>query len=140
MMLRLLASLLVLATVFAAPAFAQSGSRISPFPLGGNGKKPAVGASKSVDISVSYQFFIEGEATGIEEQAKMSEEGRRALYALLGRECAALIETIAEDCTIRRANVSSQINSNYRSRNRPRGVRVSGSATYRITMKTLTRE
>ncbi|MEO1793201.1 MAG: hypothetical protein AAFU50_01175 [Pseudomonadota bacterium] len=116
-------------------AAAQSGSRISPFPLS-KGKSAQPG-SKTVDISVSYQFFIEGEASKLDEQARLSEEGRRALYALLGRECGALLETIAEDCTIQRANVSSQINSRFRSsRNRPRGIRVSGSATYRITMKT----
>lgn len=119
-------------------AMAQTNPGISPFPLGGSNKFSRTKSSKpgSINLSVSYRFFVEGDAETIQEQAELSEQGRRALYALLGRECDALLETIAEDCTIKHANVSSQINANARRRSRSRtGVRVSGSATYQITLK-----
>jgi len=103
-------------------------SGISPFRV-----RPSRGRQKGVEISVSYQFFLSGEATKLEEQARLSEQGRRALYTLLGRECDTLLETIARSCEITRANVNSQINRS-RSATR-RGIRVSGSATYRIEFK-----
>lgn len=120
----LLAIVLLVASVGAATA--QS-SRITPFPV-----SPSKPRQSGVDISVTYQFFISGQAETLEEQAKLSDQGRRAIYALLGRECDALLETIASSCEISRANVNSQIN---RMRSRRRGVRVSGSATYRIKFK-----
>ncbi|MEO0728751.1 MAG: hypothetical protein AAFY64_00030 [Pseudomonadota bacterium] len=115
--------------VLTSEAAAQStSSRITPFPVG-----PSRGnTQRGVEISVTYQFFIRGDAQSLEEQANLSEEGRRALYTLLGRECDTLLETIAQTCEIRRANVNSQIN---RSTSRRRGIRVSGSATYRIGFK-----
>ena len=109
---------------------------ISPFPLGGKSKFSRTNKPGTINLSVSYRFFVEGDANSIEEQAELSEQGRRAVYALLGRECDALLETIAEDCTIKHANVSSQINSSRRRTSRSQaGVRVSGSATYQITLK-----
>lgn len=112
----------------ASDAVAQRSGGISPFPVTPSTKSRQDG----VDISVSYQFRLDGSATELEEQAKLSEQGRRALYSLLGRECGALLDTIAATCEVRRANVSSQINQSRMSR---RGIRVSGSATYRITLK-----
>ncbi|MEM1306710.1 MAG: hypothetical protein AAGG99_04225 [Pseudomonadota bacterium] len=103
-------------------------SRITPFAVS-PGRR---GKQRGVEISVTYQFFISGNAQSLEDQASLSDQGRRALYTLLGRECDALLETIATTCEIRRANVNSQIN---RSTSRRRGVRVSGSATYRIEFK-----
>lgn len=108
-------------------AQAQQSSRITPFPV-----KPAA-KSDMVDISVSYQFQIDGDAATLEDQAKLSEEGRRALYILLGTECETLLDTIADVCEVRRANVTSQINN--RARLRGRGVRVSGSATYSVRFR-----
>ena len=102
---------------------------ISPFPVR-PGSKPT--RQRGVDISVSYQFYIPGNANDLTAQAELSEKGRRALYTLLGNECDTLIETIASSCEITRANVNSQIN---RSRTRRGGVRVSGSATYRIRFR-----
>lgn len=113
----------------ASDAIAQRSGGISPFPV----SPPASNTNRNgVDISVSYQFRLDGSAASLEEQAELSEQGRRALYSLLGRECGALLDTIAATCEVRRANVSSQINQARMSR---RGIRVSGSATYRITLK-----
>ncbi len=124
------------ASVLTATTASAQGSRITPFPLKNNGRSSNLRTSRrgGVSISVSYQFFIEGAARSIADQAKMSEDGRRAVYTLLAKECEALLSTIAESCEISRANVSSQMNSQV-SRYRPAGVRVSGSATYRITLK-----
>jgi hypothetical protein len=121
-----------LMTFAAAAAHAQQPSRITPFPV-----SPARGGD-TVNISVSYSFRIDGDASTLQEQAKLSEEGRRALYILLGTECETLLDTIAETCTVRRANVNSQINR--RARARGQGVRVSGSATYAIRFRTRERK
>ena len=69
----------------------------------------------------------------MKDQAKLADEGRKHLYRMLARECEVLLETIAEECYIHRANVSSRVN-NYRRRNRE-GIQISGSATYRIELK-----
>ncbi len=117
---------LVLASLLAAlPAEAQS-SRLKPFSVSGGGKK-------NVTISVSYQFFLEGNTKSMSEQADLADQGRRHLYQLLAKECAVLIETIAAECRMNRANVNSQLHR--RNRSSREGVRVSGSATYLIELK-----
>ncbi|MEM9026735.1 MAG: hypothetical protein AAGC70_00030 [Pseudomonadota bacterium] len=138
-MLRKLASSMLAAIAIAlisGPAMAQTG--ISPFPLKPKSKTASKLLGGGVSISVSYQFFMEGNPRSIEEQAVLSEKGRRAVYTLLAKECAALLETIASSCKISRANVSSQMNTST-SRYQARGVRVSGSATYRISLKPLSK-
>lgn len=127
------AAIIILLTCWALPlgnAAAQS-SQIKPFQL--SQPKPNPNA-EGVSISVSYQFFLGGNPNSIAEQAKLSEDGRRAVYTLLAQECAALLETIAATCEISRANVSSRMNTNT-SRYRSGGVTISGSATYQITLK-----
>ena len=134
----IIAALLCALTGLAAlstPAAAQ-GAGITPFPVKPRPTMPTASprTNGGVTISVSYQFFIEGSPETIDEQAGLSEKGRKAVYALLAKECTALLETIAESCEIQRANVSSQMNAQT-SRFREGGIRVSGSATYRITLK-----
>ncbi len=84
-------------------------------------------------ISVSYQFFLEGDTTSMEEQTTLADTGRKQLYRLLANECVVLKQTIAETCAIERANVNAQLRN--RSTRRQDGVRISGSATYRISLK-----
>lgn len=120
-------------TVASGPAAAQR-SGITPFPL--NRRQNIQRTNRGVLISVSYRFFIEGRPGPIGEQAKLSEDGRRAVYRLLAKECEALLDTIAASCEITRANVSSQMNTST-SRYRSSGVNISGSATYRISLKPL---
>lgn len=122
----------VLAGLIAAsatlPAIAQVPS-VPRFPVSPNGSA----MPKSVQISVSYQFFIDGSTGGsMAEQAKLSDDGRKHLYRMLARECEVLLETIADECHVSRANVSSQVQNYGRHRD---GIRVSGSATYQITLK-----
>lgn len=118
----------------AGPALAQSG-QVKPFALSTPAKPdPKENDDGSVTISVSYQFVLTGDPDSISEQARLSENGRRAVYSLLANECAALLETIASSCAISRANVSSRMNTGS-SRFRSGGVTVSGSANYRITLK-----
>ncbi len=101
---------------------------VTPFPLAGEPVKPPV------TISVSYQFFLTGEVKKLDDQADLADEGRKQVYRMLARECEVLLETIARECRIDRANVNSQI-----TRQRPNedGVRVTGSATYLIALKPL---
>ncbi len=110
---------------FSSIAMAQS-SRVRPFPVTGNTSKP-------VNISVSYQFFLEGETREMSDQAGLADQGRRHLYKLLAKECEVLLQTIAETCHMNRANVSTQLRN--QSRRTQRGIRVSGSATYQIDLK-----
>lgn len=127
---RIAAATIILSSVFwMASAHAQSSHGSSgpqPFPLA-NGAQP-----KTVNISVSYQFFLDGNTTDMDEQAGLADKGRKHLYRMLARECEVLLETIAEECYINRANVSSRV-QNYRSRRD--GIQISGSATYRIELK-----
>ncbi|MGI9409555.1 MAG: hypothetical protein ACR2OV_05750, partial [Hyphomicrobiaceae bacterium] len=51
----------------------------------------------------------------------------------LAKECEVLLETIATDCQMNRANVNTQLRQ--RNRSTREGVRVSGSATYQIQLK-----
>jgi hypothetical protein len=102
-------------------------SQIKPFPV-----SPSSTNSKNVNISVSYQFFLEGNASDMDEQAKLADEGRKHLYRMLARECEVLLDTIADTCAINRANVSSRVQN---LRNRQDGIQISGSATYLIELK-----
>ena len=111
--------------VFSTATVAQT-SRVKPFPIRGKSTKP-------VKISVSYQFFIEGETRQMSDQADLADQGRRHLYKLLAKECEVLLQTIASDCQMNRANVSAQLRN--QSRRTQRGIRVSGSATYQIDLK-----
>lgn len=111
-------------------AFAQStgSTAIKPFPL-----QPAASTGKSVNISVSYQFFLDGTTGNMDEQARLADDGRKHLYRMLARECEVLLETIADECYINRANVSSRVRN--LSRGRQDGIQISGSATYRVELK-----
>ncbi len=109
----------------ALPASATS-PPLKPFPLGR--------ATGSINISVSYQFFLTGNTQSVADQTALVDQGRRHLYMLLAKECAVLLETIASDCIMNRANVNARMRQGQGSRNRD-GVRVSGSATYKIKLK-----
>jgi CRISPR/Cas system CSM-associated protein Csm3 (group 7 of RAMP superfamily) len=125
----LAAAIVCSALVWSGPGLAQS-STLQPFPLGG--KDSSTASSKNVKISVSYQFFLEGDTSSMEEQASLADKGRKQLYVLLANECVVLKQTIAETCAIDRANVNAQLRNRNR---RQEGVRISGSATYRISLK-----
>lgn len=122
------AAVVLTCLTWAAVAHAQTASRSSPrpFPLTTSAQP------KTVNISVSYQFFLDGNTTDMDEQAALADKGRKHLYRMLARECEVLLETIAEECYINRANVSSRV-QNYRRRRD--GIQISGSATYRIELK-----
>ena len=126
----LAAALVCSALVWSGPGLSQSSS-LQPFPLGGKDDTSAA-SSKNVKISVSYQFFLEGDTSSMEEQASLADKGRKQLYVLLANECVVLKQTIAETCAIDRANVNAQLRNRNR---RQEGVRISGSATYRISLK-----
>jgi hypothetical protein len=117
-----------IAAAFAAPAMSQSPS-IKPFPLDG----ATASATTGVKIAVTYQFFIEGRTQTMANQASLADQGRKHLYLMLAKECVVLKETIADTCSIERASVNAQLRQ--RSRRKNSGVRISGSASYRIVLK-----
>ena len=121
------AAALITFVALTLPTAAQS-SRLKPFIPGGK-------SEKMVTVSVSYQFFLEGDTKSVEDQAALADQGRRHLYKLLAKECEVLLETIASDCRINRANVNTQLRRQNRSSIRREGVRVSGTATYQISLQ-----
>lgn len=127
----LAAATFALCLASAGTALAQSSSGLQPFPVTGL-KKPGSGSDGGVKISVSYQFFLEGETDTMEDQATLADKGRKHLYQLLANECVVLKQTIAQTCAIERANVNAQLRDGNR---RQVGVRISGSATYQISLK-----
>lgn len=123
------------ATVIAGTgaAHAQSSS-LKPFPLGGRSATPVSTKSMlGVKIAVTYRFFIEGSTNSMADQTKLADQGRKHLYLMLAKECVVLKETIAETCSLERASVNSRMSM--ARRRRQKGVRVSGSASYRIALK-----
>lgn len=104
---------------------------LKPFPL--SGATPEEANSSEVKIAVTYQFFIEGSTQTMADQAALADQGRKHLYLMLAKECVVLKQTIAETCTIQRASVNAQLRQ--QSRSRENGVRISGSASYRIELK-----
>lgn len=114
---------------FSWPAFAQTSS-LKPFPLRG---PSTTTATTGVKIAVTYQFFIEGPTQTMADQAALADQGRKHLYLMLAKECVVLKETIANTCALERASVNAQLRNRSRSKNR--GVRISGSASYRIELK-----
>jgi len=105
-------------------AIAQS-SQLRPFPVGI--------ASRSVTISVNYQFFLSGSTESVADQTALVDQGRRHLYMLLAKECEVLLETIASDCKMSRVKVDARIRQ-IRAGRPSNGVRVAGSANYSIKL------
>jgi hypothetical protein len=133
-----LKSLIVAAVVLASlalsmPASAQTPG-LKPFPLGGGVSGGPPKTRGGVTISVSYQFFLEGDTSSMEDQTSLADKGRKQLYILLANECVVLKQTIADTCAIVRANVNAQLR-NTRTSRRTEGVRISGSASYQISLK-----
>ena len=114
----------------AGPSAIAQTSTLKPFPLTG-GK--AESTTQGVKIAVTYQFFIEGPTSSMADQSKLADQGRKHLYLMLAKECVVLKQTIAETCAIQRASVNAQLRK--QSRSRSNGVRISGSASYRIELK-----
>ncbi|MBU2532922.1 MAG: hypothetical protein KKB37_09295 [Alphaproteobacteria bacterium] len=127
-----LRGLVALGSLFSALGVAQAQTTtLKPFPLTG-GTQTATDHT-NVKISVTYQFFIEGETGTIADQTALADQGRKHLYLMLAKECVVLKETIAETCAIQRASVNAQLLNQTRAKGN--GVRISGSASYQIELK-----
>lgn len=110
-------------TSYTSLALAQS-SGISSFPLGGK-ERPQT-------ISVSFRFSLPSPIGSAASQAKLSEDGRRKMYSLIGKECDILLETIASSCRLVRANVHSNIRRQGSSR---QTININANATFRIELR-----
>ncbi len=122
--MRLIASIAAIFLLSCASLAAAQSSSIKSFPLGG---KP-----RAQTISVSFRFAIPGQAGSAESQAKLSEDGRRKMYALIGKECVILLETIARTCRLVRANVHSNIRRRGSSQ---QTININANATFQIELK-----
>ena len=129
-----LAAILSVTNVTTGRAQSVGFNPLSPPPATGGVPSFGVGGDKGpqpVQISVSYQFFMTGAINELDQQTQLADAGRRQVYRMLAQECQVLLETVASTCAMERANVNTQI-----TKQRPNndGVRVTGSATYRIDL------
>jgi len=88
--------------------------------------------NQSISVSVSYTFTLPAE-TGTAAVQSASELGRRQAYEMAGRECANLLATIAESCSLANINVSSQPQRVYGQQSD--GINIRLTASFKITPK-----
>lgn len=91
--------------------------------------------NQTVTVSVNYTFTLPADG-GTDAAQSASERGRRQAYDMAGRECANLLATIAETCSLGSVNVSSQPQRAYAQQ--PDGINIRVSANFRITPKAQT--
>jgi hypothetical protein len=89
---------------------------------------------RPVTVSVTYGIFVPGDSSNAENSAKLQEKGRRIIYTMASKECQIIRETIAETCTMTRISVRTN-NYHRRPNQGPDGVRMNGSANYKIQPK-----
>jgi hypothetical protein len=110
----------------ALPANAQSIDSIS--------RTEKIGSDGSIDMTVQYSFVLPLESHAPEKQMQAMDTGRSMLYEAAGKECARLLVTIAGSCKMLRFAVQSQVQKNVGAQ--PANAVLSGSATFRISLKT----
>lgn len=93
---------------------------------------PARFQPKAVQVSVSFnsQFPLADESE--DTVAALQKAGRRMVYAMAGKECDTLRETIARSCKLTSLNVSSQMRQQG---NGESALYLNGSARFAITLK-----
>ncbi|MCB1550265.1 MAG: hypothetical protein KDJ41_20885 [Hyphomicrobiaceae bacterium] len=117
-------------TVLAWPATAQN-NPIRSFPIGGDvPRHPQM-------ITVGFRFSVPGDTGSAEKQGALAEEGRRAVYMLMSKECQILLATIATTCRLKHANVHT---STRPGRGDMKGtVDIHGNASYEVELKPVER-
>lgn len=83
-------------------------------------------------ITVQYVLRLPLKSDGLAEQQTAMEEGRKALYAMSARECAALMATLASSCRLASLNVQTNA---ARARPDDNSITLSANAQYQIELK-----
>lgn len=94
----------------------------------------SISKKQAITVSVTYSITVPGDTSTVENSTKLQEIGRRTIYSMAQKECVIILETIAESCSMTRISVQSR---NYRRRRNQTsdGIRMSGSASYRVQPK-----
>lgn len=91
-------------------------------------------SKQAIIVNVTYSITVPGDTSTVENSAKLQEKGRRTIYTMAQKECVIILETIAESCTMTRISVQSR-NYSRRRNLTTGGIRMSGSASYRVLPK-----
>ena len=85
-------------------------------------------------VNVSINFNSQSPLTETNEKAisAIQKMGRKMIYKMAREECETLRKTIAETCSLKSLNVSSQLRQKH---NRPNSLYINGSAQFSITLK-----
>jgi hypothetical protein len=83
-------------------------------------------------ISVQYQLRLPLKSGDVAEQERVMEEGRKQLYLMGSKECAAILATLASSCALTDFNVQS---NQGRSRGDDNTVTMTAGAQYQIELK-----
>ncbi len=86
-----------------------------------------------VHVNVSFNSQVPLADTSDEAIASTQRTGRRFIYRMAVKECAALKETIAETCRLTNLNVSTTVQ--LQSGNHPVMLNLSGNAQFAVSLK-----
>ena len=119
---------IVLATLLGAAAGAQP-TVVIERPKGAEARQEGI-----VRVQLQIQLFVAGPTDESEEADKQRERARRIVYEMAARECDLMQAVIARDCRLESVNVNAQP-SEQSAGPADAGLPVSGSMSYRITLK-----
>jgi hypothetical protein len=97
---------------------------------------PAQSDRRGVRVQLGINFFLPGPTNDGEEAAKIRDRARRSIYEMAGRECGALLDTIASECRLD----SVTVNLTRQTQQMPQmgqveGFAVNGQLGFQITQK-----
>lgn len=91
---------------------------------------PPPGYTRPLRISASFRTIVPLDAgSNMDAEMKATEQARRTLYELAGRECDVITKVFDGDCRLVRVSVNSYVRNN---RVTGRQVTISASATYEL--------
>ena len=97
---------------------------------------PSQSERRGVRVQVGISFFLPGPTNDGEEATKIRDRARRTIYEMAGRECGALLDTIASECRLD----SVTVNLTRQTQQMPQmgqveGFLVNGQLGFQITQK-----
>lgn len=95
---------------------------------------PAAAGAEEVRVTISYSLSVMAESESAEDVVEAQGKARRAMYTMMAKECAAMEETIAQNCKLTTFRIQTE--KRYRRRQQSaKQVSVNGSGTYAIELK-----
>jgi hypothetical protein len=87
-----------------------------------------------VRVSVAVNFFVAAPTDSSPQALKAQEEARRKVYEIAHRECAVLLDVMADDCRMENMNVNINVNRNYNPQMGD-GFTIAGNMSFRVNTK-----